>query len=494
MNPFFTTMDFTTILIFIIVLMISYMVWNQFFTVQVDIPGPKPWPILGNLPHVARTKDPGKKMLEFREKYGDMVFLRFGSQPALFCFGYEMVKEALVNSGEKTKFRPNWLYLFKKMFPKTGIFFSNGQPWSEGRKLTSVAFKDFGVGKRTIDERISEEVQFLVDEFSKHSGEPIQVNTVFPMATSNIISSIVFGSRFTYDDEEFKSMLQHIYFFFKNLKVIAPQNFFPILDKIMPWSSHAQINEHLAAIRTFVKTRIEKQRDSFDPENIRNFLDLYLEQERKPESIISEGFIFQVIADLYEAGTDTTSTTLTWCMLFMLNYPDVQKKCREEVMKVIGDGRYPSAKDRASLPYTMATIREIQRTASVAPIATPHAVLEDTIIAGKLVPKQTIIYCHLMSVLNDTTQWTEPEKFRPERFLGKNGQLIKPDAFCPFSMGPRSCIGQQLATNEVFLFFTSLIQRFNFVKVNTDEELSLEGEQTGITRQPKLFKMYFEPI
>lgn len=53
------------------------------------------------------------------------------------------------------------------------------------------------------------------------------------------------------------------------------------------FTQHAQINEHLAAIRTFVKTRIEKQRDSFDPENIRNFLDLYLEQERKPESIIS---------------------------------------------------------------------------------------------------------------------------------------------------------------------------------------------------------------
>ncbi|VDI35298.1 Hypothetical predicted protein [Mytilus galloprovincialis] len=131
---------------------------------------------------------------------------------------------------------------------------------------------------------------------------------------------------------------------------------------------------------------------------------------------------------------------------------------------------------------------------SFAPAATPHATLEDTYIDGKLVPKQTVILCHLMSVLYDPTQWQEPEKFLPERFLGEKGELIKHEAFCPFSMGPRTCIGQQLASNEVFLFFTSFLQRFNFTTVNKDDCVSTDGEQTGVTRQPYPFEMCFKPI
>lgn len=489
-------LDLTTVLTFLLVLIVSYIIWNYFFTVQrVDIPGPTPWPIVGNLPHIAGARDIGKRLLEFRKTYGDMVFLRFGPQPILVCFGYKLVREVLLVNGEKTKFRPSWMYLIKKFFPKvTGIFFSDGKTWSDGRKFTIVALKDFGVGKKTIDERIHEEVQYLVDEFSKNPEKPVDVLKVFPMATSNIISNIVFGSRFDYDDKEFKEMLYHIYFIFKSATIGAPENFFPIIDKLKPWNTNSQVAGHMAAVRTYMRSRVDKERDSFDPNNIRNFIDLYLEQEGKPDSKISEDFLFQAIVDIYQAGTDTTAVTLAWCMLYMLKYPEVQKKCRDEVMKVIGDGRFPSSKDKVSLPYVMATIHEVQRLAAVAPVATPHATLEDTYIDGKLVPKHTVILCHLMSVLYDPNEWQEPEKFQPERFLGEKGELIKHEAFCPFSMGPRTCIGQQLASNEVFLFFTSFLQRFNFTTVNKDDCVSTDGEQTGVTRQPYPFEMCFKPI
>ncbi|CAC5388125.1 Cytochrome P450 2C23 [Mytilus coruscus] len=157
--------------------------------------------------------------------------------------------------------------------------------------------------------------------------------------------------------------------------------------------------------------------------------------------------------------------------------------CRDEVMK-----------DKVSLPYVNATIREVQRIAAVAAVATPHALLEDTYIDCKVVPKHTVILCHLMSVLYDPTERQEPEKFRPERFLGEKGEMIKPEVFCPFSMGPRTCIGQQLASNEVFLFFTSFLQRFNCTKVNKDDSSLTNGERTGETRQPDPFQMCLKPI
>ena len=61
-----------------------------------------------------------------------------------------------------------------------------------------MALKDFGVGKKTIDERINEEVQYLVEEFAKQPEKPVEIKKIFPMATSNIISNIIFGSRYLF--------------------------------------------------------------------------------------------------------------------------------------------------------------------------------------------------------------------------------------------------------------------------------------------------------
>ena len=77
----------------------------------------------------------------------------------------------------------------------TGVAVSNGQKWSDIRKFTIVALKDFGMGKKSIEERITEEAGFLVDLFCKQSNRPTDVKKHFSRATSNIISNIILGSR-----------------------------------------------------------------------------------------------------------------------------------------------------------------------------------------------------------------------------------------------------------------------------------------------------------
>ena len=58
-----------------------------------------------------------------------------------------------------------------------------------------VALKDLGVGKKSIEDRIHEEVNYLVDLFSKQDDTAVDVSDIFPRATSNVISNIIFGSR-----------------------------------------------------------------------------------------------------------------------------------------------------------------------------------------------------------------------------------------------------------------------------------------------------------
>uniref|UniRef100_A0A670HWD8 Uncharacterized protein n=1 Tax=Podarcis muralis TaxID=64176 RepID=A0A670HWD8_PODMU len=168
-----------------------------------------------------------------------------------------------------------------------------------------------------------------------------------------------------------------------------------------------------------------------------------------------------VVANLITAGMETTSTTLRWGLLLMMKYPEIQIKVQEEIAKVVGSSQ-PRIEHRRKMPYTDAVVHEIQRIANINPTNLPHATATDVTLNGYFIPKGTYIITLLSSVLHDESQWEKPYKFYPEHFLNSEGKFIKRDAFMPFSAGRRACIGETLAKMELFLFFTSLLQRFTF--------------------------------
>ncbi|NWI70083.1 CP2K1 protein, partial [Todus mexicanus] len=110
--------------------------------------------------------------------------------------------------------------------------------------------------------------------------------------------------------------------------------------------------------------------------------------------------------------------------------------------------------------YTDAVVHEIQRFANIVPMSLPHETTEDVTLKGYFIPKGTYIIPLLASVLQDKSQWEKPDIFYPEHFLDSEGKFVKKDAFMPFSAGRRICAGETLAKMELFLFFTSLLQRF----------------------------------
>lgn len=466
--------------------------WNTYLNGRVNIPGPRPWPIVGNLPMLLGTKNPNKLFLELRMKYGDIVYLTLGSQPFVLCFGYKMIHDVLVKNGDTTKFRPLWLRLFNKLLKgQTSLVFSNGQEWVAGRKFTMVALKDFGVGSKSIEERIHEETRYLLDFFSKKQNSLIDASKLFPKVASNVVSNVIFGERFDHEDPDFIRLLENVQFVIEQNSPFRPDNFFPILEVFSTTNQLQAAVERFDETKEYIRRRIDKQRQTFDPCVIRNFLDLYLAQEGKQDSKISENYLFLTILDMYFAGTDTTSVALQWCMLYMLKFPDVQLKCRAEILEAIGDSRLPQLSDREDLSYVNATLHEIQRIATTTPMAVPHATLEDIYIEGKLIPKKSVLLCDLMSIHLDPTVWNEPEMFHPERFLDDKGHFLKRETFCPFSLGPRQCVGKHLGEAELFLFFTSLLQRFDLIKANPDQTLSTEGTQTFVTLEPRPFEMKF---
>lgn len=141
-----------------------------------------------------------------------------------------------------------------------------------------------------------------------------------------------------------------------------------------------------------------------------------------------------MILDLFSAGTETTSTTLQWAALYLVNHPEVQEKARAEMLEN-GSSGPPTLSDKHNMHYCQAVIAEVQRIGDIAPFSVPHTASEDTNVCGYRIPKGAIVIPNLNSVMHDETVFPNSTKFDPGRFLDAEGKFCVQEKFLPFSLG-----------------------------------------------------------
>ncbi|KAM4632523.1 cytochrome P450 2K1-like [Discoglossus pictus] len=454
-------------------------------------PGPRPLPFIGNL-NIVDLKKPFKSLMALSEKYGDIFTVHFGPKKMVVISGYKAVKEALVTQADDFGERAD-MPIFALLTKGNGVVFSHGETWKIMRRFTLSTLRDFGMGKKTIESRIQDELYPLIKYFKSHNGKPFDPKIIINSAVSNVICSIIFGKRFEYDDPIFLNL---IHIMSENAKLLGTPrlllyNFYPVLGSLL--GAENKVVKNVDTLKSFFSKFVQEHRLEFNANNITGFIDAFLMKQEQESSnsdtqFHDDNLIYSVL-DLFAAGTETSSTTLRWGLLLMMKYPKIQKKIQEEIKMYIKPGQLPTVDDRKNMPYTDAVIHEMQRFANIVPLNVSRMTVKDVEFRGFHIPRGTEVIPFLTSVLYDKTQWKTPNKFNPHHFLDANGKFVKHEAFMPFSAGRRACVGESLAKMELFLFFTGLIQRFTFRPPTgiSEEDLDLTPD-VGFTLTPMPFK------
>lgn len=204
-------------------------------------------------------------------------------------------------------------------------------------------------------------------------------------------------------------------------------------------------------------------------------------QETEPDYYTDE-IIRGLMMVLLVAGTDTSVGTMEWALSLLVNNPEVLNKAQIEIDNHVGQDRLFNESDIADLPYLHCIITETMRMYPPGPLLVPHESSVRCTLGDYSIPGGTMLLVNEWAIQNDPKLWSEPRKFKPERFEGLEGTRDG-FKFMPFGSGRRACPGEGLAMRMVGLVLGSLIQCFDWERVGKEMVDMTEG--TGLTL-PKL--------
>nr|XP_006135821.1 cytochrome P450 2C31-like isoform X2 [Pelodiscus sinensis] len=404
-------------------------------------PGPAPLPLLGNLTHNVLPLYHSYRRL--CQEYGPIFTVWLGPRPTVVLCGSEVLRDALVEHNKE---------------------FS-------GRALVPV-----------------------LDHLSSGYGHEFDPQPHLTRAVANVICSMVFGTRYSSDNKEFQELLRIIasyMCFFRSFHAQLYNIFSGIMHFLPGW--HRRIFRDYDRLRVFIRAQVASHRSNLDPGAPHDFIDHFLLQQAKEQGKEQSEFgdenLVALTNDLFIGGIETTSNTIQFALLVLSKFPEVQARVHRELDRVVGRAQRPALRDRLQLPYTNAVLHELQRYLDLVPMSLPHTTTCPTAFRGYCIPQGTTIIPLLASVHFDPDSWETPEEFNPGHFLDENGAFRKRDTAMPFSAGKRMCLGQGLATVEIFLFVTTLLQSFTLELVTDPGAIDLASLRRAFRGQGLAYKL-----
>ena len=217
-----------------------------------------------------------------------------------------------------------------------------GHEWTEQRRFALRRLRDFGLGKSSMEELIHEEIRQLFEQLDRQINQPLTMSLIFNVSVLNALWTLLTGSRLPLDDPKLQDMVQKVDALMKEFGNVTALTVFPVLRHIIPeWSGWNRMKKTFFHMKAFINNTIDQHKINYDEdikENPRDFIDAFLNQihddANKGTSYhgnLGQQNLESVLLDLLFGGIETTSTALTWSILFMIKYPNVQRKVQDEI-------------------------------------------------------------------------------------------------------------------------------------------------------------------
>ncbi|XP_037083183.1 cytochrome P450 2F3-like [Pollicipes pollicipes] len=423
-------------------------------------PGPGGLPFIGQVFSI-NWKHQDFAFMKWYKQYGPIYKVRAGPETIVVLSDPELIREAFnkpATQGRQSNAAFTLLYADK------GIIFTSGELWHQTRRFTLFHLRNFGMGKSRLEAVIHEQIDgFMNVVLAPSEGRALSLNRALDISVANIIWGIVAGESLGIEDERILEVMD-------NVRKLNEVGFRILLLGTIPALLNLPdrltgLNEVLKCfhypINNLLQPAINLHKKSVDlGGEPRDYIDCFLQEQSKHPTLYTERHLLRSLIDLFFAGFDTTSTTLRWAFCFLCARPDVQERLAAELHQVVGRERAPTLADRPHLPFTEAVLMETQRLANIAPIGVPHVSTAEFQLGGYTVPRGAQVISLLTAVHHNEAYFPEPARFLPERFLDAEGKVKPNKALMPFSVGKRSCMGEAMARAELFLFVTTVVQKF----------------------------------
>ena len=342
-------------------------------------------------------------------------------------------------------------------------------------------------GREKQFELILEEIGFLLETIER-SSISLEPSRLLAKVFCNVICTFTFGSRIEYSDPEIETILKCVDMF--NIQnPLLPEFLWPVFSKFPILPSMRMRKNGIKRVKKYIGQKIESLLSTGPRNPPVTLVEAYaLDIMQRGSGQLNIDSLTAIIHELFFAGTETSSTTIQWFLAFMATHLEVQEKLFQEIQTIVGDGKLTSGHLK-EMNYLPAVQFEVQRFGCIVQTTAPHIALEDfQLSTGEKIQKGEMISGSIHSVMRHKDFWKKSNEFYPDNFLDDKRKFTTNEAFVPYGMGPRVCLGQSLADLELKIAMCEIIRKF---RITSDEKIDLGKKIQQLTLSPHPYKYNF---